>query len=280
MWSEPFKITYPATGVMQVLLPLYQLGTPGEPEPVDAASMAAALAVFRKLLQPQQQPKGASSSTADASKPPRPPTSSSKADSSIGQQQEPAAAHAGNLPMLVHVAKQTDAGLLEYLAVTVNVSVEMPTPGCLHLVLQSLGGEPQQCLMNCTNASISFRQATPHSAWQLLPPYSATALVLLQPPDALSGLAGGAADPLQLPSCSEVILRDSNPATSGSAACTFDVDSLGLPRTQAAKRSATGNGSSGGGSGLGRGVVSSSEAPAVFPVQGGQKQALAQVRGS
>jgi hypothetical protein len=180
--------------------------------------------------------------------------------------------------MLVHVAKQTDAGLLEYLAVTVNVSVEMPTPGCLHLVLQSLGGEPQQCLMNCTNASISFRQATPRSAWQLLPPYSATALVLLQPPNVLSGLAGGAADPLQLPSCSEVILRDSDPSTSGSAACTFDVDSSGLPRTQAAKRSAAGNGSSGGGSGLGRGVVSSSEAPAVFPVQGGQKQVLAQVR--
>jgi hypothetical protein len=267
---------------MQVLLPLYQLGTAGEPRQVDADSRAAALAVFRQLFQPapHQQGKGGSSSSGagpEAGRPPKPPTSSKGAGSTQQQLGEAAAGVHDNTPMLVHVAKQTDAGLLEYLAVTVNVSVEMPTPGCLHLVLQSLGGEPQQCLMNCTAAAVSFRQATPRSAWQLLPPYSATALVLLQPPDVLSGLAGGAADPLQLPSCSEVMLRDSDPATSGCAVCTFDTDSSGMPVSQAAKqRSGSGNGSAGG-SQRG-GVVSSTEGPAIFPVHGGDKQALAQVR--
>jgi vacuolar protein sorting-associated protein 13A/C len=273
MWSEPFKVSYPATGVMQVLLPLYQLGTPGEPQSVDATSIAAALGAFRKLFQPQQQQQqGKDSGGGQAGLPPKPP-STSRGAASIQQQQE-AAGH-DNAPMLVHVAKQSEAGLLEYLAVTVNVSVEMPTPGCLHLVLQSLGGEPQQCLMNCTPSAISFRQATPRSAWQLLPPYSATALVLLQPPDVLSGLAGGSTDPLQLPSCSEVMLRDSDPATSGMAVCTFDTDSSGMPTAQAAKQR---SGSSGGGSQRGGVVASSSEAPAVFPVHGGDKQALAQVR--
>lgn len=280
MWSEPFRVCYPATGVMQVLLPLYQLGVPGEPRQVDADSRAAALAVFRQLFQPAPhlQGKSGSSSSAgsEAGKPPKPPSSSKGAGGTQQQQGEAAGGH-DNMPMLVHVAKQTDAGQLEYLAVTVNVSVEMPTPGCLHLVLQSLGGEPQQCLMNCTAAAVSFRQATPRSAWQLLPAYSATALVLLQPPDVLSGLAGGAADPLQLPSCSEVMLRDSDPATSGCAVCTFDTDSSGMPVSQAAKqRSGSGNGSAGG-SQRG-GVVSSSEGPAIFPVHGGDKQALAQVR--
>lgn len=291
MWSDPFRVCYPATGVMQVLLPLYQLGAPGEPRPVDEASLAAALAVFKKLFQPQQhQPQqqqqqgkgGSSSSGSEAGKPPKPPTSSSSSSPSKGggsSQRQQEAPVQDNAPMLVHVAKQTDAGLLECLAVTVNVSVEMPTPGCLHLVLQSLGGEPQQCLMNCTATAISFRQATPRSAWQLLPPYSATALVLLQPPDVLSGIAGGTADPLQLPSCSEVILRDSDPSTSGAAVCTFDTDSAGMPTAQAAKQR-SGNGSGGGSAGGSqRGVVvSSSEAPAVFPVQRGEKQALAQVR--
>jgi vacuolar protein sorting-associated protein 13A/C len=277
MWSEPFKVSYPATGVMQVLLPLYQLGTAGEPRPVDAASMAAALGAFRKLVQPQpqqqqQQQQGKDGGGGQAGLPPKPP-SSSRGAASIQQQQE-AAGH-DNTPMLVHVAKQSEAGLLEYLAVTVNVSVEMPTPGCLHLVLQSLGGEPQQCLMNCTPSAISFRQATPRSAWQLLPSYSATALVLLQPPDVLSGLAGGSTDPLQLPSCSEVMLRDSDPATSGMAVCTFDTDSSGMPTAQAAKQR---SGSSSGGSQRGGVVTSSSEAPAVFPLHGGDKQALAQVR--
>jgi vacuolar protein sorting-associated protein 13A/C len=162
----------------------------------------------------------------------------------------------------------------------VNVSVEMPTPGCLHLVLQSLGGEPQQCLMNCTPSAISFRQATPRAAWQLLPAFSATALVLQQPPEVLSGIAASSIDPSQLPSCSEVVLRDSNPATSGSAVCTFDTDSSGLPSAQAMKqRGGSGSGSgSGGGSGSGRSSVAVGDVPAVFPVQGGRQQALAQVR--
>lgn len=277
MWSEPFRVCYPATGVMQVLLPLYQLGTPGEPMPVTTSSMSAALGVFRQLFQPLQQAKGSSSS--ETGKPPRPPGSSpSRGDNT--QLQLPAPGASDNPPMLVHVAKQTDAGQLEYLAVTVNVSVEMPTPGCLHLVLQSLGGEPQQCLMNCTPSAISFRQATPRAAWQLLPAFSATALVLQQQPEVLSGIAASSIDPSQLPSCSEVVLRDSNPATSGSAVCTFDTDSSGLPSAQAMKqRGGSGSGSgSGGGSGSGRSSVAVGDVPAVFPVQGGHQQALAQVR--
>lgn len=283
MWSEPFRVSYPATGVMQVLVPLYQLGTPGEPQPMNADTMAAALRVFKKLFRPSQQRSGpgSSSSTVEAPRPPLPPGAGSGKGGSSAQQQlqqqqgEVATGSSDNLPMLVHVAKRTDSGLLESLAVTVNVSVEMPTPGCLHVVLQSLGGEPQQCLMNCTSSAIRFKQATPYSAWQLLPPFSATALVLSQPPDALSGLAGGVANPLQLPSCPEVILRDSDPATSGETACSFDIDSSSVARA-ANKRSGS---SSSGGGGNGRGSSSGSgEAPAVFPLHGGDRQALAQVK--
>jgi vacuolar protein sorting-associated protein 13A/C len=294
-WSEPFRVCYPATGIMQVLLPLHQLGFAGHPVPVDAASMAAAYTTFRQLCrqgtaaqqqQQQQQEQGPSTvaglGALVAGRPPKPPAKglgSSSADASGGssgssstvQQQ---ASHEP-LPMLVHVAKQTDAGLLEYLAVTVNVSVEMPAPGCLHVVLQSLGGEPQQCLMNCTRAAISYRQATPRSAWQLLPPLSAAALVLLQPPDVLSGLSGSAGDPLQLPSCPEVMLRDSDPATSGCAVCSLETDSSGValpPSGSGSRRATAGRGSSASG-----GSSGGADQPATFAVGGGGSQALAQV---
>lgn len=176
----------------------------------------------------------------------------------------------------MHVAKRTEGGLLEYLAVTLNLAVEMPAPGCLHLVLQSLGGEPQQCLMNCTAAPISYRQATPKAAWQLLPPYSGAALVLLQPAGGLGGLTGASSASAgdssssggagQLCGGAEVELRDTDPATSGSAVCSLDTDSSGLAVSQSAGK----RGSSSGGA-LG------SELPATFAIAGGKAQALAQV---
>jgi vacuolar protein sorting-associated protein 13A/C len=283
MWSEAFRVDYPATGVMQVLLPLYRLGTPGEPQPVDEASMAAAYAAFDSLLQQvpqQQQQQVKSDAAAAAGRPPLPSRpssgggrSSSSTSSRSPELPEPAVAPK---PLLVHVAKRTEGGLLEYLAVTVNVAVEMPAPGCLHLVLQSLGGEPQQCLMNCTAAPISYRQATPRAAWQLLPPFSGAALVLLQPAGGLGGLLGvntaasaggdGSSSGTGLPSSAEVELRDTDPSTSGSAVCSLDTDSSGLAISQSAgKRSSSSGGAQG------------AELPATFAIAGGKAQALAQV---
>jgi hypothetical protein len=275
MWSEAFRVDYPATGVMQVLLPLYRLGTPGEPQPVNEASLAAAYAAFDSLLQQvpqQQQQQVKSDAAAAAGRPPlpsRPSSGSGRSSSSTSSRSpelpEPAVA---TKPLLVHVAKRTEGGLLEYLAVTVNLAVEMPAPGCLHLVLQSLGGEPQQCLSNCTASPISYRQATPRAAWQLLPPFSGAALVLLQPAGGLGGLLGvnGDSSSSGLPSSAEVELRDYDPSTSGSAVCSLDTDSSGLAISQSAgKRSSSSGGAQG------------AELPATFAIAGGKAQALAQV---
>jgi vacuolar protein sorting-associated protein 13A/C len=285
MWSEAFRVDYPATGVMQVLLPLYRLGTPGEPAPVNEESMAAAYAAFDSLLQQaphqqQQQAKADAIAAATAGRPPLPsrPGSGggariSSSTSSRSADQPELAAAVQTKPLLVHVAKRTEGGLLEYLAVTVNLAVEMPAPGCLHLVLQSLGGEPQQCLMNCTAAPISYRQATPKAAWQILPPFSGAALVLLQPAGGLGGLlgasttSGDSSSSSLLTGSAEVELRDTDPATSGSAVCSLDTDSSGLAISQSAgKRSSSSGGAQG------------AELPATFAIAGGKAHALAQVR--
>jgi vacuolar protein sorting-associated protein 13A/C len=283
MWSEAFRVDYPATGVMQVLLPLYRLGTPGEPQPVNEASLAAAYAAFDSLLQqvPQQLQQQQAKADAAAGLPPlpsRPGSGGGGRSRSPELAEQPAAAAAvATKPLLVHVAKRTEGGLLEYLAVTVNLAVEMPAPGCLHLVLQSLGGEPQQCLMNCTAAPISYRQAMPKAAWQLLPPFSGAALVLLQPAGGLGGLVGSSmaasggdsssSSAGLLAGSAEVELRDYDPATSGSAVCSLDTDSSGLAISQSAgKRSSSSGGAQG------------AELPATFAIAGGKAQALAQVR--
>jgi hypothetical protein len=248
-----------------VLLPLLRLGTPGEPVSVDDTSLAAARRAFKAMYQPQQQRQqpAAPTSAAPTSETQQTIRGSSSSSSSIELHNSPAKPAE---PLLVHVAKRTDAGLMEYLAVIVNISVEMPAPGCLHVVLQSLGGDPQQFLTNCTPEAISYRQATPTAAWQLLPPFSGAALVLLQPVAPTSSSSSG---DTVLPGCAEVELRDVDPQTSGSALCSLDTDSSGV-----AVAAARGSGSSGDvDGGKGRGL----ELPAVFSLGGGKFQALAQV---
>lgn len=257
MWSEPFRVEYPATGVMQVLLPVYKLGSPGQAQTLNAQSLAAAHKAFNALFQPEPQQAAAAAAAAG---------STPQSVSSSMRQQDQTGAAAG--PLFIPVAKRTESGLLEYLAVTVNLSLETPSPGCMHIILQSVGGEPQHCLMNCTAMPISYRQATPKAAWQVVPPYSGASLVLLQPTGGLAHTSGtGRSDPL-LPSCSDVELRDCDPQTSGSATCSLDTDSSGIASAQ--------SGGIQGGSG-GPGGKTSSEASFVFPVAGGKAQALAQV---
>eukprot|EP00879_Flechtneria_rotunda_P005415 GHRR01005707.1.p1 GENE.GHRR01005707.1~~GHRR01005707.1.p1 ORF type:complete len:1494 (+),score=564.87 GHRR01005707.1:1093-5574(+) len=250
MWSEPFRIGYPATGMVQVLVPLYRLGTPGDPKPVNEASIAAAQAAFHTLLH-HDRPQAAGGKAVAGS------TAGSTAAGQQGSQQQAD----GISPLLIHMAKRTEAGLSEYLAVTVNVSIEMPVPGCLHVVLQSLGGEPQHCLMNGTAVPISYRQAVSKAAWQLLPPYSGAALVLVQPSGCVTGALSGPGL-RALPSCSDMELRDGDPQTSGSTICSLDGDSSGLTVAQGSGKRAGSGGT---------------DQPAVFSIAGGKTQALAQV---
>lgn len=271
MWSEPFRIDYPATGLMQVLLPLYRLGTTAEPQAVNEEHVAAAYGAFNTLFQQhaqhqQGQPDGPNSATPAAARPPLVPgrQSTTSTRSSIAA----AADSAATKPLLVHMVRRIDGGLQEYLAVTVNLAVEMSAPGCMHVILQSLGGEPQQCLMNCTQFPISYRQATPKAAWQELPPYSGAALVLLQPAGGgVAGLLSGSGDdPSSLMPNAEVELRDAHAATSGSAVCSLDTDSSGLATSQAAGRSGTDSA-----------AARRADSPATFAIAKGKTQALAQV---
>jgi hypothetical protein len=42
--------------------------------------------------------------------------------------------------------------------VVVQLSVVLRAPGCLHVMLKSVGGEPQHLLQNCTQTAVMYRQ--------------------------------------------------------------------------------------------------------------------------
>ena len=46
-----------------------------------------------------------------------------------------------------------------FLAVQVQVSIQIVSPGCLQLVLGSLGCDPQQVIHNLTTGSLRFKEA-------------------------------------------------------------------------------------------------------------------------
>lgn len=62
-------------------------------------------------------------------------------------------------PSLLRVSKQTDAGPMAFLAVLVQVNIQLVAPGCLHLVLGVLGAEPQHLVHNATTHALRFREA-------------------------------------------------------------------------------------------------------------------------
>lgn len=248
LWCEPFRLDYPTSGTMQLLLPLARVdGAHGNGAAALAALEAAALAPHARPPLPGQAAGGQTGSGAGVAAPLLVPFAKAAA---VGQQ---------------------DSGLCSYVGLALDVAVEMPAPGCLHLVLQSLGGEPQHCLINATRTPLSYRQASPSAAWQTLAPLSGAALVLLQP----GGPAKPAGDGVSVTGCGEVELRDVDPSTSGSAMCSLDSDSSGMSIAQGT--------SSGGGSGGGSGAAPSvaqrgaRELPTTFPVAGGAMQALVQV---
>ena len=62
-------------------------------------------------------------------------------------------------PSLLRVSKQTDAGPMAFLAVLVQVNIQLVAPGCLHLVLGVLGAEPQHLVHNATTHALRFKEA-------------------------------------------------------------------------------------------------------------------------
>ncbi len=141
LWSESFKVEYPASGSMQVVLPVLRIGAPGETVPVDAKALAAAHAEFDRLTARRNKGAGAGALAAPA----RPLGGAEEGGDKGGWPIGSVVVEPWS-PEFVHVAKYTEGGLQEYLAVAVQVSIEMRAQGCLHLVLQSLGGEAQYLL--------------------------------------------------------------------------------------------------------------------------------------
>ncbi len=95
-------------------------------------------------------------------------------------------------PALIRVSKQTDAGPLAFLAVVAQVQVTAGSaPGCLQLLLASLGAAPSRVLLNLTPHALRFREST-RTAWAALwcplQPYSSAPLAR----QALEGGAGPA----------------------------------------------------------------------------------------
>jgi hypothetical protein len=52
-------------------------------------------------------------------------------------------------------------------------SVQVHSPGCLHVVLHNVGCEPPFLLQNRTNQKLVYRQEGTQDTWRLLEPYSA-----------------------------------------------------------------------------------------------------------
>jgi hypothetical protein len=80
---------------------------------------------------------------------------------------------------LLRVAKAAGEGSAEVLAAVLQVQLQLRKSGCLHIVLQSLGGEPQHLLQNATRHPLRYRQATQRGrpAWALVQPFSAAGVV-------------------------------------------------------------------------------------------------------
>lgn len=55
--------------------------------------------------------------------------------------------------------------LQEFLAVVVNMSISLRSAGCGHLVLHSIGGEPQLALHNATPHAVKHRENVPRAMW-------------------------------------------------------------------------------------------------------------------
>jgi hypothetical protein len=269
MWSEPFCLQYPATQELQVLLPVYRLGTPGEPQQINEASLAAAQRVFESMSGGAGSSKvvGSSSSTSQQQQLVRIPSSSSLGSSKaeqqaiIGKDASFSSSRSTQGPLFIHLCKQTDGGMQEYLAVVLQLSVEDYSPGCLHLVLQSLGGEPQHIIQNCLDLPLSFRPGHPRAAWLPLPPLSALGLV--PPPVATGG--GGIAE------VQEVEVRDAQPETNGFGLVVLDGGEAG-GMAGGAERGGRGQGPGGRAGGV---DLKRQE----FPVAGGKAVAFAQVGG-
>ena len=270
MWSEPFCLQYPATQELQVLLPVYRLGTPGEPQQINEASLAAARRVFDSMSGGAGSSKvvGSSTTAQQQQQLARSPSSSSLGPGKQDQQaldvkdtSKGSSSGSSSGPLFIHLCKQTDGGLQEYLAVVLQLSVEDYSPGCLHLVLQSLGGEPQHLIQNCLDHPLSFRPAHPRAAWLPLPPLSALGLV--PPPVAPGG--GGVAE------VREVEVRDAQPETNGFGLVVLDGGEAG------GTRGGDEQGARAQGAGGRAGVVDLKHQE--FPVAGGKAIAFAQVGG-
>lgn len=207
---------------------------------------------------------GAGGSPGRAGSPtPAPSTTTSSTRSSTSGGRGP-----GTAPLLVEMQKDMEAGMQGYLAVVLQLKVEERGPGCLHLILESLGGEPEHLIQNCLPAPLCYRQDTSTASWQQLPPLSAAALVLQQPPGAVPGASAAPAPPV-------VEVRDADPGTSGGG--TVRLDDLGaggaaLPAAFAGRGSMAGEGEGGRGT---------SGADQVFrqELAVGNRRALALVRG-
>jgi hypothetical protein len=150
LWSEAFRVEYPASGGTQAVVPVFRLGTPGEPLPVDATSLAAAAAEFRRLTAPRRG--GASAAAREQQRREREemlavwgsggggggggsmrPSSSASSLAAAAAAAHAAAAAAPpggggaggeegerGPPLFVHVAKYTEGGVQEYLAVALQ----------------------------------------------------------------------------------------------------------------------------------------------------------------
>jgi hypothetical protein len=133
LWSESFRVDYPASGAVQIVLPVLPLGEPGAPAAADGGALREASLAFRRVAAPPRTAGGAPPGGQQAGPvvegevvggPP--------AEGGAAADGEAAAASGAVMhmleavseplePVFVHVAKYAEGGVQEYLAVAVQV---------------------------------------------------------------------------------------------------------------------------------------------------------------
>ncbi len=155
LFSDPFQVTYPCQGSLQLLLPVAPCTAPSHEE-----DLAEAQSYFNDTFA-------------------NPPALATTAGGSSGSRSK---------LLLLRVSRPVRDGCQEVMAAVLQVQLLLRKSGCLHIVLQSLGGEPQHLLQNCTGHPVRYRQRGTGEDWSPLVAYTAAGLVrrpmpIGQPPE-------------------------------------------------------------------------------------------------
>lgn len=138
-WSQPITVTYPGLPELFVKLPVPENPANPDPDSIEGTSGGA----------------------------PRPSTSSG-----VSLQQ------AGSCKSFIvdrkeHGDSRDDVGRHDEKSVVLRASMQVSSPGCLHIVLHSIGCEAPYLLQNRTGEEFVYRQLGTADKWRILSGYSA-----------------------------------------------------------------------------------------------------------